>query len=72
MFALHGGAFHATINTETSGKFSIDSDAEDVFDVEDQAGVSCSALGPSRSQATSARIARWLHRKGTRLAVLDS
>ena len=66
MFAFQGGNPLPTINTESSGEFSVDFGLEDVSDAETPAG-ECS-VGPSisQSQAASTKLARRLCRKKDR------
>ena len=47
VFTFQGGIPFATVNTRSSGDFSIDFDLEDVSDTDDLVGVSSSAPGPS-------------------------
>ena len=66
MFAFQGGDPRPTINTESSGEFSVDFGLEDVSDAETLAGECNVGLSTTQSQAASAKLVRRLRRKNDR------
>ena len=63
MFVFQGSSSRPTVNTKSSGEFSVDFSLVDVSGAESPTGECSMGPGPSQSRPVAARLARRLRRK---------